>query len=155
MNYKRAVDNIRTELKRYLVKGNLQSLVMGISGGIDSTLCVLLAKPVCDKLNIPLIGRSLPTSTNAKGENSRAKNIGEAFCSQFEEVDIQPGFHAFSSMIASSSGKYAVGMEDTKENILDGNIKARIRMILLYDLAGSTDGLVLSTDNLSEYLLGF
>jgi len=34
-------------------------------------------------------------------------------------------------------------------------MKARIRMILLYDLAGGNDGMVLSTDNYTEYLLGF
>ena len=62
MNYENAVRNIRTELKTYVEKNNLKSLVIGVSGGIDSALCVLLAKPVCKELNIPLIGRSLPSN---------------------------------------------------------------------------------------------
>jgi nicotinamide-nucleotide amidase len=154
MNYELAIENIRSELREYIIKGNLQSLVLGVSGGIDSTLCALLAKPVCDELNIPLIGRSLPTRTNSSGENLRAKKIGLMFCSDFKETAIQS---AFNKMADVSEANYNVIIEatDHKYNILAGNIKARIRMILLYDLAGTNDGLVLSTDNWTEYLLGF
>ena len=45
--------------------------------------------------------------------------------------------------------------EDTVGRIASGNIKARTRMILLYDIAQRTRGMVLGTDNLTEYLLGF
>jgi len=155
MNYEIAVKNIRSELEDYIIKNKLKSLVMGISGGIDSTLCVLLAKPVCDELKIPLIGRSLPTITNSRSENGRAKSVGRYFCTNFKETSIQAGFTAMYDLADKNCEGNYKWVSDTKHNILAGNIKARIRMILLYDIAGATEGLVLSTDNYTEYLLGF
>ena len=154
INYEKAIKNIRTELKNYIVNGNLKSLVLGVSGGIDSTLCALLARPVCDELNIPLIGRSLPSRTNAIGENSRAKEIGELFCTDFKETSIQGAFTRMSDVMYDNYNVYPEA-DDHHDNIRFGNIKARIRMILLYDLASAENGLVLSTDNYTEYLLGF
>ena len=154
MDYKKATRNIRQELKNYIVENNLKSLVMGISGGIDSALCAALAKPICDELNIPLIGRSLPTRTNAGDENSRAQEIGKSFCTDFEETNIQDGFTAMYNLAIQNFSRSGDD-GSTKNNILKGNIKARIRMILLYDVAGASNGMVLSTDNYTEYLLGF
>ena len=152
INYESAIKNIRSELKSYLVNGNLKSVVLGVSGGIDSTLCALLAKPVCEELNIPLIGRSLPTKSNSKGENSRAKRIGNAFCTEFKEVAINK-FINF-EMMFDNFDVYPEE-DDHKDLIRQGNIKARTRMILLYDLAQAENGIVLSTDNYTELLLGF
>ena len=154
INYAEAIKNIRSELKNYIVNGNLNSLVLGVSGGIDSTLCALLARPVCNELGIPLIGRSLPASSNSGGENSRAKEIGELFCTDFKESSIQHEFVALAYM--ASEVKMGPGHpHGDKRAIQNGNIKARIRMIYLYDLASVNNGLVLSTDNYTEYLLGF
>ena len=154
MDYRKVSENIRRELKIYLVQKNIKSLVMGISGGIDSALCAVLAKPVCDELGIPLIGRSLPTITNANGENSRAMEIGKHFCTDFRETPIESAFTQVYD-IALDNCMDIEGVDEKKESILKGNVKARIRMILLYDIAGATNGLVLSTDNWTEYLLGF
>jgi len=158
MDYEQAIKNIRLELKNYINDNKLKSLVLGISGGIDSTLCALLAKPVCDELKISLIGLSLPSETNSSEENSRAKEIGESFCTKFKEVNIENGyFHLMNLAGSEFSNDIFTGSEISleKTKILNGNIKARIRMILLYDLAGATNGMVLSTDNYTEYLLGF
>lgn len=150
MNYEGAVKNIRKELKTYIEDNRIKSLVMGMSGGIDSTLCALLAKPVCDELSIPLIGRSLPSRSNSDGENSRAKETGELFCTDFKEEDISIWLDV---AVDVNESKYRVG--DDERAIQDGNVKARIRMIKLYDLASITKGMVLSTDNYTELLLGF
>jgi len=155
MNYKKATENIRQELKTYLTENNIKSLVLGISGGIDSALCAALARPICDEIGIPLIGRSLPTRTNADGENSRAEEIGEIFCTDFKETNIQSSFASFYDVVVENFPNGTDGVSGKKESILKGNIKARIRMIFLYDIAGGTNGMVLSTDNWTEYLLGF
>jgi len=94
MNYNNAVKNIRDSLTQYINDSGLKSLIIGISGGLDSTLVAALAKPVCDDLNIPLIGRSLPTKTNTSGENSRADNIGKLLCHDFNQIDINWNFHS-------------------------------------------------------------
>ena len=158
MNYEKAVKNIRQELKTYIVKNKIKSLVLGVSGGIDSALCAVLAKPVCDELNIPLIGRSLPSNTNSSDENERAKKIGKLFCTDFKETSIKGAFNKISEIAYNNHEVFPADYpdgEDLGNQIPNGNIKARIRMILLYDLAGSNHGMVLSTDNYTEYLLGF
>ena len=128
MNNKKAIKNIRSELKSYIVKGNLKSVVLGVSGGIDSTLCALLAKPVCEELNIPLVGRSLPTSSNSGGENSRATEIGELFCTDFKETNIHSQFVDLAYM--AYENKEGQGHpHGSRRDIQNGNIKARIRMI--------------------------
>lgn len=147
MDYKSVTENIRKELKTYLIENNIGSLVMGISGGIDSALCAALAKPVCDELNIPLIGRSLPTNSNTGGENTRAQEIGKFFCTDFKEVEIQDAYNALHLMVNETG--------EQSRPIQNGNIKARTRMIYLYDLASVHRGMVLSTDNYTELLLGF
>ena len=152
MNYEKAVKNIRQELKTYILDNKIKSLVLGISGGIDSALCAALAKPVCDELNIPLIGRSLPTSSNASEENSRGKYIGKYFCTDFKEIYIQHEFGELADLVYEGKEEHAY--VDSRA-IQNGNIKARIRMIYLYDIASVNQGMVLSTDNYTEYLLGF
>ncbi len=152
-NYELAVSNIRMELKNYITKSNLKSLVLGISGGIDSALCAALAKPVCDELNIPIIGRSITISTNKADEISRAKNVGESYLTDFRDTNLTS---TYDMMQLSVVEDVATANKDEKSfKIRMGNIKARIRMIYLYELASKNKGMVLSTDNYTEYLLGF
>lgn len=152
-NYKPVVENIRRELHNYVKNANLKSLVLGISGGIDSALCAVLAKPVCDSLNIPLIGRSITIETNKPDEISRAANIGKYFVSDFKEVDITDGFKNLLEMVTKNEGDNDTS--DISYKLRQGNIKARTRMIYLYDLASKYKGMVLSTDNYTELLIGF
>jgi len=143
---------IRSELDKYVKENNRKSLILGVSGGIDSTLVAALARPICDSQKIPLIGRSLPSTTNKTGEIDRARLVGEAFCDDFIEVPIDTVWASLNILINANEPETA---EDRKRNVRLGNRKARIRMIYLYDVAFANDGMVLSTDNLTEYLLGF
>ena len=70
-DYSKVVSEIRKSLKNYLLQSNLKSLVLGVSGGMDSALVAVLAKPVCDELNIPLIGRSISIHSNKQDEIDR------------------------------------------------------------------------------------
>jgi len=159
-SYEDIVPIIRKELKQYIINNNLKSLVLGISGGIDSTVCAVLARPVCDELDIPLIGRSLPMS-NKDEENELAKLVGNAFCTDFEIIDCWPALVGIlknldsSGMFNYTDTEYKSTESNMDRKIRHGNIRARVRMIKLYDLAQFHNGLVLSTDNLTEYLLGF
>jgi NAD+ synthase len=158
-----SIKNIRGELKNYLIGNKIQSLVIGVSGGIDSCLCVALAKPICEELDIPLIGRSLPITTNAPDELERAQLTGKAFCTDFKEANLANYFNALSDINfikEHSSELVKLTPEELAEiekgsKIRAGNIKARLRMIYLYNIASIHKGMVLSTDNYTELLLGF
>lgn len=150
--YDKMISNIQSELKSYLKENKLKALVLGISGGIDSALCAAIARPVCDKLKIPLIGRSIPISTNTSDEKDRANLVGKAFCTDYEEADFleEPYENVWDAL---QNETWDTG--STNEPIRRGNVKARMRMIYLYDLAQIHGGMVLSTDNYTELLLGF
>ena len=89
IDYKKFVENSRKWLKNYIKENHLQSLVIGVSGGIDSTVSCAIASPVCDELDILLIGRSLPCHSNNPEEINSALLVGKAFCNDFKEVAIE------------------------------------------------------------------
>jgi len=157
----KVINRIRIISKEHLIKSGRKSVVLGVSGGIDSALVAALISPVCDEIGIPLIGVSLPSNTNDKTEIVRAKNIGTAFCNSFAEISIGYEYSIMEEVMYFSHQTIPgvdniIENETTAEkNIRNGNIKARIRMINLFNIAKLTHGLVLSTDNYTEYLLGF
>jgi len=152
-DYQPVVDNIRAIIKKYIVESKLQSLIIGVSGGIDSALCAVLAKPVCDELHIPLIGRSITIETNKPEEISRSINVGNHFTHNFKEIDLTQQFQILALMIPEDAKTADKTQHDYK--IRMGNLKARTRMLYLYDLAAANKGMVLTTDNYTELLLGF
>ena len=140
--------NIREVMGDYVRRCNLKALVLGISGGIDSALCAVLLRPVCINCGIPLIGRSITIETNKKEEIDRSIAVGNAFCTDFRHDDLTDIFLVNKKMLE----RYDDSM---LSKLRQGNMKARMRMMLLYDLAQLNGGIVISTDNYSEFLTGF
>ena len=147
IDYKKFTDNSINYLVEYIKTNRLQSLVLGISGGIDSTVVAAIASEACKKCNIPLIGRSLPAHSNNPEEINTATLVGEAFCNDFKEVAIERMYAKVADEIELNEGKMTP--------LQLGNIKARLRMIYLYNLASIHRGCVLDTDNKTEHELGF
>lgn len=147
IDYKKFVENSRKWLSQYIKDNHLQSLVIGVSGGIDSTVSCAIASPVCYELNIPLIGRSLPCHSNNPEEINSAQLVGEAFCTDYKEVAIEKLYAQTADMFELNEGKL------TKLQL--GNIKARIRMNYLRNLASIHRGVVLDNDNFTEWNVGF
>ena len=144
----RFTQSIRIQIENYIRENRLQSLVLGISGGIDSALCAALLKSVCEDCNIPLIGRSITIETNSPDEIARSLKVGENFCHNFEYLNLTETY--------LENKKNLVGLDDSMlSKLRQGNLKARMRMMILYDLAQRHRGIVISTDNLTEYLTGF
>ena len=147
IDYKKFVENSRKWLANYIKTNRLQSLVIGVSGGIDSTVSCAIASPVCKELGISLIGRSLPTTTNKPDENSAARLVGEAFCTDFKEVNISAECQKLIYELELNEGDMS--------RLQEGNIKARVRMIYLRHLASLHKGVVIDNDNFTEWNLGF
>jgi NAD+ synthetase len=152
-DYKPALINIRKSIKEYILDNGIKSLVIGLSGGIDSSLCAVLAHPVCLELGIPLIGRSITIETNKPDEIKRAASIGKYFSTNFKEVDLTEIFKLMADGLIEKD--QTEDFNSFAYKIRRGNMKARTRMIYLYDLAAKNKGMVLSTDNYTELLLGF
>jgi NAD+ synthetase len=145
LDYQKINDNLVKGIKEYTHKCGIKTVVLGMSGGIDSTVVAALCKQV-EGLN--LVGISMPCETNQTDENDSAYNAGTEFCTSFSVVSLESTFKAVESYCKASSE-----LESTP--ISQGNIKARLRMITLYDIASKTGGIVMDTDNLTEHFLGF
>lgn len=155
INYQETLLNIRSILRNYITKNQLKSLVLGVSGGADSALVAAIAYPVCKELGIPLIGRSITIETNKLDERLRAIQIGKHFCTDFDEVDLTDEFLVMMNILSRSCDKLTHTEMEREIKIRLGNVKARLRMMYLYDLAQKNKGLVLSTDNYTELMVGF
>ena len=147
MDYKLFTQKSINYLASYIEINRLQSLVLGISGGIDSTVVAALASEACKKAGAKLIGRSLPAHTNNPDEINTATLVGQAFCDDFKEVAIEKIYAKVADEFELNEGKMTP--------LQLGNIKARLRMMYLYNLASIHRGCVLDTDNRTEHELGF
>lgn len=149
MNFKEIYEKIVQDLEDYVRKYNLKSLILGISGGIDSTVCAALCREVCDRVGIPLIGRSLPIK-NKENEFNVSEMVGSAFCNDFKVCNLDDG------LLYTKVLQEIVYFEGNKLTpIACGNIQARLRMLYLYNLASISNGIVIDTDNKTENNLGF
>lgn len=153
-DYEKMYINIVTQMRNYLAEHPVKALVLGVSGGIDSAVVAALCDSTRKMTNIPLIGRSLPIETNKRAELHRADDIGMLFCDSYAVVDLSDGYHDLYGQLDEMVFTHEP-LTDLELKISAGNIKARVRMIQLYHLAGINKGMVLSTDNLSELMMGF
>ncbi len=148
-NWDKWINDAVEVLKYYIQHYRLKSVVLGLSGGIDSTvsavICYLATK---DTPGVTFIGRSLPIK-NAGDDTSIAKKLGEKLCDDFAEVNMLPFYTNFRDLFYNEE-------EESKASVIaDGNIMARLRMIYLYQLANHYKGIVIDTDNATEHELGF
>lgn len=158
LNYERVFNILVKETSNYITRNRLNAMVLGISGGIDSTVVAAICHEASKQTGIPLIGRSLPIK-NKEDEFDVSKLVGEAFCNDFKVVNLTDGYLAvYNSIIGGEENLISCG-DDAESKyqtpIANGNIQARLRMIYLYNLASIHKGLVMSTDNQTEYQLGF
>ena len=163
LNYEKVFKTLVEETGNYLVNHSLRAMVLGVSGGIDSTVVAAICCEVNKQTNIPLIGRSLPIK-NKKDEFDVSTLVGEAFCNNFDVANLYDEYKYFLSGLVWREERIdlldnteTMHPEKSKQQTLiaNGNIQARLRMIYLYNLASIHNGLVMSTDNQTEYQLGF
>ncbi len=147
---RRSVDFLKSYLKKY---DFFKSLVLGISGGQDSTLAGKLSQMAITELreetgdsSYQFIAVRLPYGVQAD-ESDALEAIHYIQADQTFRVDIQ------SAVDAAVASVEANGIKVSDFN--KGNIKARQRMIAQYAIAGSTNGVVVGTDHAAEAVTGF
>lgn len=163
LNYEKVFCTLVDKTREYIQNNNLSAMVLGISGGIDSTVVAAICHEVSKRTGIPLIGRSLPIK-NKNDEFGVSRLVGEAFCDDFAVCPMTRLYHAalkevyqVENMERHESTYTIEELEQAngQTKIANGNIQARLRMMFLYNLASIHKGLVMSTDNQTEYQLGF
>lgn len=141
MNLPKDTQNIiRSFIKTRVLEAGREGVVIGLSGGIDSATVLEL---VTDALgNEEVVGMIMPDgeteSTTMATEHAKTLNV------ETEIIDIQPILSTFTKR---------TNLFENKSEI--GNLKARIRMSLLYAKSNQTNKLVVGTSNKSELLIGY
>lgn len=140
-------------LRRYLETTGAHGYVLGISGGQDSTLAGRLAQLAVEKrreagADASFIAVRLPHGVQADEDDAQ---LALEFIRPDETltVDIQPATEAISGAAAEALGHARLG------DFNKGNVKARIRMVAQYAIAGERGLLVVGTDHAAENLTGF
>ncbi|MFV0448044.1 MAG: ammonia-dependent NAD(+) synthetase [Vibrio sp.] len=149
-------------VKRKLLESGCKSLVLGISGGIDSTTCGRLAQLAVEALNkesnsndYQFIAVRLPYGTQKDEDEAQ---LALSFIKPTHSVSVNikagvDGLHAASHQALAHTGLLPANAE--KLDFVKGNVKARARMVAQYEIAGYVGGLVLGTDHSAENITGF
>lgn len=147
LDYAQVWENIVTAIADYLNKYNIQSMILGISGGIDSTVNAAIGCEVYKRTGKPLIGMSLMTTTNENDEVESADIVGAEFCTEYQKCQMTDEYEVHNALCERINGK--------SDSIARGNIKARMRMMILFDASAKHKGIVFSGANRTEVMLGF
>ena len=146
--------NIQVDaLMRRMQATKSRSLVIGISGGLDSTHALIVAAKACDMLGLPrttIRGYTMPGFATSDSTKSTAWKLMEAFGITAEEIDIKP---AARQMLTDMNHPFSGG--EPVYDVTFENVQAGLRTDYLFRLAGHHKGFVIGTGDLSELALGW
>ena len=136
-------------LKQRMVHTGARSLVIGLSGGLDSTLALLIALRTTAMLELPpttIQTVSMPCFGTTSRTRSNAEKLAEELHVSFRTIDISEAVRRHFADL---------GHEESQRTVVYENAQARERTQLLMDLANGMDALVVGTGDLSELALGW
>ena len=144
IDYKNLSEEIQNWITNYVNNHNIKTLVIGVSGGIDSAVVSTL----CAKTGIPTIAVGMPL--NSKPENTRLSNLQLDFLSKLNvktfEYDLTKTFNSFECLMP----------EFFNSDLSIANSKSRMRMMTLYHIATNVKGIVVGTGNkVEDFGVGF
>jgi NAD+ synthase (glutamine-hydrolysing) len=128
-------------------------IVIGVSGGLDSTHALIVAAKAMDRLERPrsdILAFTLPGFATGDTTKSYATRLSQALGTTFEELDIRP---AARQMLSDMDHPFARGEE--VYDITFENVQAGLRTDYLFRIANQRGGIVLGTGDLSELALGW
>jgi NAD+ synthetase len=140
------VEFIRDEVQR---RRKFEKVVIGLSGGVDSSLVAYLAVEALGAANV--LGVRMPYRTSSPDSLHHAQLVIDALGIPSVTVDISPAVDGLAAAILGT----AVDASESMEPARLGNIMARARMITLFDLSAAHRALPLGTGNKTERLLGY
>ncbi|HEV7887063.1 MAG TPA: NAD(+) synthase, partial [Acidimicrobiales bacterium] len=130
----------------YLGKNGFSDVVIGLSGGIDSSLVAAIAVDAIGAEHVH--GVSMPSRYSSEGSRDDARVLADALGIDFRAIPIEPAHTALTEMLASS-------FEGRSEDLTEENLQSRIRGVTLMALSNKFGWLVLTTGNKSEMAVGY
>lgn len=138
------IDKIKDFIQNKVGEAGSKGVVLGLSGGLDSSTAAFLCSAALktqDVLAISMPEKGITNPKNVEDSKRIAKDLGI----KFQKIEISPIFEKI---------KEEIGSKKSRKNA-DGNLKARIRMIILYYHSNLLDYLVVGTSNKSELKCGY
>ncbi|MEM2118570.1 MAG: NAD+ synthase [Candidatus Bathyarchaeia archaeon] len=132
-------------IKSYVSKTEAKGVVLGLSGGVDSSTVAALSAKALGGNNV--LGLMLPEAETFNPEDLKhAKLVAEKFKLEIETCDITPTLEALYSSIP---------IFDQEEKLCKGNLKARVRMVYWYYFANKLGKIVCGSSDKSETMMGY
>jgi NAD+ synthase (glutamine-hydrolysing) len=130
----------------YVCKNGFEKVVVGLSGGVDSSLVASIATDALGADNV--IGVSMPSRYSSPGSKSDAEALARNLGIQFKVIPIEKAFSSYLETLAEP-------FSNTQPDITEENIQARIRGNILFALSNKFGWLVLACSNKSETATGY
>jgi NAD+ synthase (glutamine-hydrolysing) len=133
-------------VRDYVHKNGFDKVVIGLSGGVDSSLVAAIAADALGADNV--IGVSMPSRYSSPGSKSDAQALARNLGIQFMTIPIEKAFSSYLETLAEP-------FKDTQPDVTEENIQARIRGNILFALSNKFGWLVLACSNKSETATGY
>ena len=133
-------------VRDYVRKCGFKSVILGLSGGIDSALVAAIAAAALGAENV--LGVAMPARYSSEGSLTDAERLAKNLGIRYEVLPIEPAFKSVEAQLK----KIFAG---TKPNEAEENIQSRLRGLTLMALSNKFGALVLTTGNKSEMAVGY
>lgn len=150
------IDKRKAFIKQCLRNSGLKVLVLGISGGVDSTTAGRLAQLTVEELRAEtgdagyrFIAVRLPHDTQHDEEDAQA-SLRFIRADEEDTVNIADSVRGLGEQVT-----HLQKLTDARRDFVVGNVKARIRMVAQFAIANANNGLVIGTDHAAEAVMGF
>ncbi|MEA3513731.1 MAG: NAD+ synthase [Campylobacterota bacterium] len=140
MNYLKIKNQMIKFLKNEVSNIGIEKVTVGISGGLDSAIVAVLCK---EAFGDNVHGVFMPSHFSSDASIKDAKELCEKFDISYEIVEIAPMVKGYFDNVKTSTP------------LRIGNLSARMRMSVLYDISARDNSIVIGTSNKSEILLGY
>lgn len=130
----------------YVCKNGFQKVLIGLSGGIDSTIVAVIAADALGPENV--IGVSMPSRYSSEGSITDAQILAKRLGIKLITIPIEEAFTASLHMLSDA-------FKGTEPNVAEENLQARIRANIIMALSNKFGWLVLTTGNKSEMATGY
>lgn len=134
------LDHIVNWIQKEVLKAKAKGVIVGISGGIDSALVAYLAK---EAFPYNSLGVLIPINSERWFDLEDGLELAYQLGLRYRIVNLEEQYKAIKSQI------------NLNNDLINGNLQARLRMMVIYALAQEHNYLVLGTDNKAEYDLGY
>jgi NAD+ synthase len=148
-------------IQKQLTTSGCKTLVLGISGGVDSSTCGRLAQLAVNGLNqeqntntYQFVAVRLPYGVQ-QDEDDAQTSLDFIQPSHSLRVNIKEGTDSINGSVCDTLTENGLLPDADKVDFAKGNLKARARMASQYEIAGMLNGLVLGTDHSAENITGF